>query len=291
MNKSLIYFLIPLILSSCSDFKDLGLINIDSDTKTVSKLEFQTQGRVNDLLNSDIFYPSDKDGNLVELNKYDIIISVQGGLVKSERYDWLTRHLASKGYIVISPKHLLDLAFFEVDNSYLILNSFLEKYSKSEKLKKFQGKKGKIVIIGHSLGGVVAAYQWQRYPEINGLILLASYPDEKSDISNIKDKPVLSITGSNDKKSLPEKVRKGFDSIKSQKVLAEVQGMNHYAWTDNFTQEELKSDGIIEGNLTNLRNTAFNVIDAWLDYVFSDNTQSLNKLKQNSIAGVKIISE
>jgi predicted dienelactone hydrolase len=76
------------------------------------------QARVTEGLDVDVIYPSDSQGAVDRSGApYPVIVFVQGGLVTVQRYQWLTAHLASRGYVVLAPHHQLDLPVLEVETA------------------------------------------------------------------------------------------------------------------------------------------------------------------------------
>ena len=83
------------------------------------------------------------------------------------------------------------------------------------------------VIGGHSLGGVMACSAVEKYPEyFKGLVLLASYPREKTDLSEWYG-IVLSVVGDNDKILEPQiiELRKG--NLPGNTIYETIKGGNH----------------------------------------------------------------
>lgn len=109
------------------------------------------------------------------------IIFYQGALVEEEAYSQLARDLADKGYNTYILKTPLNLPVLSPYKAKTIIN---------------QNHLTNVYLAGHSLGGVVASQNAKVAP-VRGLILLASYPSSKSDLSHKKLR-VLSITASND---------------------------------------------------------------------------------------------
>ncbi|HIC0405988.1 TPA: alpha/beta hydrolase [Streptococcus agalactiae] len=109
------------------------------------------------------------------------IIFYQGALVEEEAYSQLARDLADKGYNTYILKTPLNLPVLSPHKAKTIIN---------------QNHLTNVYLAGHSLGGVVASQNAKVAP-VRGLILLASYPSRKSDLSHKKLR-VLSITASND---------------------------------------------------------------------------------------------
>ncbi len=79
---------------------------------------------------------------------------------------------------------------------------------------------------GHSLGGVSASTFALGNPDVNGLLLYASYP-----LDSMRDRagglPVLSISGSEDGLSTPAKIDASRDLLPLNATFVEIQGGNH----------------------------------------------------------------
>lgn len=127
----------------------------------------------------------DKDYLLFKAKRYARanILFYQGALVEEESYAIMAQDLSDSGY-----------------NVYLLKTPFnLPVLSQQKALKLIQEKHLKHVYLsGHSLGGVIASSNAKVAKNIDGLILLASYPQSKDDLSQ-KNLAVLSITASKDK--------------------------------------------------------------------------------------------
>jgi len=104
------------------------------------------------------------------------IIIIPGGLVSPDSYAYLAYHLANESARVTIVKPLFNLAIIQPNQALKYIDEDLMN-----------------VVIGHSLGGVVASMIAGKSEYIDAVVLLASYPT--TDISN---KYVLSITSSND---------------------------------------------------------------------------------------------
>lgn len=112
------------------------------------------------------------------------IIFYQGALVEEKAYANLANDLAESGYNVYILKTPLNLPVLSSKKALAVI--------KEKNLKN-------VYLAGHSLGGVVACMNADAAKtNVTGLILLASYPSEKTDLSKDKLK-VLSITASKDK--------------------------------------------------------------------------------------------
>ncbi len=109
------------------------------------------------------------------------IILYPGGKVEYEAYAPLMKALSEQGYSTFIVDMPLDLALFGNNKASTIIEE--------------HPTLSKWYMMGHSLGGVMAAqYTYENSDQIEGLILLASYPQDKHDFKNI-DMKVLSILG------------------------------------------------------------------------------------------------
>lgn len=134
------------------------------------------------------------------------LIFYPGAKVEYTSYMPMFTQLASQGidcYLVEMP---FNIAFFGTDSADdIIKNSSYNHY----------------FIAGHSLGGVVASLYVNKTDNIDGLILLASYPTQEI------NKPVLSIYGSNDKVFTIEKYNEAKPLIKGNFSEFIIDGGNH----------------------------------------------------------------
>lgn len=225
--------------------------------------ERRYQARVTDSVRAELVLPADEAGSPAVLAAPTVVF-VQGGRVDVERYRWLSLHLASRGYAVITPYHDLDLAIFEIGNA----TAAYEGARSDPSLMAWIGESA--AVGGHSLGGVVAVKNWLDAEAFSAVLLLASYPAAQDDPMDRWDSPALSITGAQDQKALPDDVEAGFDRLGDPRYLAIVEDLNHYGWTDGASAKELAGDGE-STTLEADRLAALSVIDAFLDgYLRSD---------------------
>ena len=83
------------------------------------------------------------------------------------------------------------------------------------------------VIGGHSLGGVMAAnYALKHQEMMDGVVFWASYPSGSDDLS-ASNLAVLSIFGSNDGLSTPEKIAASETLLPKDTVFEKIEGGNH----------------------------------------------------------------
>jgi pimeloyl-ACP methyl ester carboxylesterase len=194
------------------------------------------------------------------------VVFVQGGFVPVERYRWLGRHLASRGFLVLSPAHALDLAFFQQENGLVALRGAKAASEDRDDALFELLRDAPSALLGHSLGGVVAGNVWNGAPadELRDLVLLASEPDPGTDFSGRTEGTVLSISGSRDERITPPEVAAGALAFPSAQV-AIVDGMNHYQLTDDPKADELEKDGEPTIDVDEARRRTMILVDALLE--------------------------
>lgn len=140
------------------------------------------------------------------------VIIYGGGLVDYKAYAYLANGLAEQGfdaYLLHSP---LNLPVLNQGQALDLISS--------QELKH-------VFLIGHSLGGVVAAQDSQSAKkEIDGLVLLASYPGQQTDLAS-EDLAVLSITASEDRILNQEKYQSAKHRLPDSTSYLTISGGNH----------------------------------------------------------------
>ncbi|MDP3275440.1 MAG: alpha/beta hydrolase [Deltaproteobacteria bacterium] len=249
----------------------------------------QTQARVTERVTVDVVFPSDSAGNLDRRGApYPVIVFTQGGLVPSDRYRWLAKHFATRGYVTLSTRHVLDLAIFQVDNGTAALQALRRTASTpGHTLANAVAPTGPVVAMGHSLGGVIASWQWVQYGYA-GVVLLASFPEGSAEVSLRAGTPVLSITGDRDGLARVPDVTAGLLRFSPPRLLAVVQGMNHFDWTEGASPSELSRDQSPTRPQTATRTDALRVIDTWLDATLRSDPQAQQALTLGSFSGVTV---
>ncbi|WP_261663345.1 alpha/beta hydrolase [Deinococcus sp. Marseille-Q6407] len=113
-----------------------------------------------------------------------LLVLYPGGLVRPQAYEWLGRALASEGVETVIPVFPLDLAVTGAGRAGPLIEAL--------------GGGKQVVLAGHSLGGVVAAQYAGQHPEqVDGLVLLAAYPPNGTDLRQAGF-PVLNVLAGND---------------------------------------------------------------------------------------------
>lgn len=153
------------------------------------------------------------------------IIMYQGALVDAKAYLPMAASLSAKGFDVYLIDSWFDLPILNAQKAQsIIAKQHLQR----------------VILMGHSLGGVVASQVSMDDSNIEGLVLLASYPAKGTDLSNSTIK-VLSIVGNQDQVLN----RKNYDNATvllpktAKKVI--IEGANHSQFGDYGFQ---KGDGI-----------------------------------------------
>lgn len=112
------------------------------------------------------------------------LVFYPGGLVDPAAYAPLMRRLSQRGVLTVIVPMPLDLAVFGVNRADDVFAAYPDFDT--------------WIIGGHSLGGAMAAEYVKRKPNaVSGLVLLASYPADSTDLSSMPGK-ALSIHGTED---------------------------------------------------------------------------------------------
>ncbi|SFC22468.1 Alpha/beta hydrolase family protein [Alkalibacterium subtropicum] len=141
------------------------------------------------------------------------IVLYQGGLVENAAYLPLAMKLSEQGYQVFIPDMPVNLAILDTDAI--------------EEIKEANPSEKEWWLAGHSLGGASAAiYAEEHAEQIDGLVFLAAYPSDNSDLSD-SDLSILSITGSQDGILDTEQFEQTKRLLPEETVYAEIEGGNH----------------------------------------------------------------
>ncbi|MFN8374551.1 MAG: alpha/beta hydrolase [Anaerolineae bacterium] len=107
-----------------------------------------------------------------------------GGRIEPRSYAPYARAIAAQGYLVVIVPEPLNLAIFNTNAAREVINAYPQITHWA--------------VGGHSLGGVAAADFVRDNPDVQGLVLWASYPQDRTDLSSRDDLVVASIYGTND---------------------------------------------------------------------------------------------
>jgi pimeloyl-ACP methyl ester carboxylesterase len=236
----------------------------------VGLLERTFRVRVDDTVDVEISIPLDADGEPAD-GAFPAVVFVHGGLVDVERYRWLTTHIASRGFVVLAPRHALDLAIFETSNTLDALARLRGASARDSGPLAGLVDERPALTTGHSLGGVVAGKAYLRDPgQVRYLAMLASVPAGGDDFTDREtgDGRILSITGSRDRSLLPDRAAEGVEQMRegdAPVTFAVVEGMNHYQWTEAPSASDLDGDGTPTIDTETARRRALVLLDALLE--------------------------
>ncbi len=142
------------------------------------------------------------------------IMFYPGGKAEPAAYAPILRNLAARGFLVVMIPMPLNLALLAPERAGKVMPRFPE-------IQKW-------VLAGHSLGGVMAAEYVDRHPgQLAGLVLLAAYPANFSDLSG-QSLPVLLIAGSADVLTTPADIDEARHRLPPTTSYLEVAGGDHW---------------------------------------------------------------
>jgi pimeloyl-ACP methyl ester carboxylesterase len=154
-----------------------------------------------------IYFRPAHDGYRVGLVLYP------GGRVDERSYAPLARSVAERGYLVAIARMPLHLAVFGPDAADSIISA-------EEAVETW-------AIGGHSLGGAMAAAHIEGTPaNVRGLVLLAAYPPDSTDLSD-RDLDVLSLYGTQDRVVDATRLEASQRRLPSDSRFIALEGGNH----------------------------------------------------------------
>ncbi|UTR06935.1 alpha/beta hydrolase [Alkalihalobacillus sp. LMS6] len=140
------------------------------------------------------------------------IVLYPGAKVEPDAYAYAAQELSKQGITVAVPSVTLNLSILDRSKANEIIDQDpdLDWY-----------------IGGHSMGGAAAAmYADEHLDEISGLILLGAYAASNDDLYQ-SSLPVLSLFGSEDGLSTPEKIEDTRENLPPTTDYIEIEGGNH----------------------------------------------------------------
>ncbi len=145
------------------------------------------------------------------------VIFYPGGKVSPRSYLPLFRRVVAEGYVVYIVKMPLDLAVMDVDRALKVI----------EAAESDDGGPERWHIVGHSLGGAMAAQLVDRNPELfASLTMLASYPAGGVDLTDGAVE-VLSVYGTRDGVADVDAIQGAADQYPADAGLLGISGGNH----------------------------------------------------------------
>lgn len=146
-----------------------------------------------------------------------LVVIYPGGLVRPQAYEWLARQQAAAGRLTVIPEFPFDLAVLATGRADALIERF--------------GQDKRVVLVGHSLGGAMAAqYVADRIGEegspIVGLVLLAAYPPDGVDLSRTELK-AISLRAEHDGVADEAAVEAGLERLPPGSELVVIDGAVH----------------------------------------------------------------
>jgi len=137
-----------------------------------------------------------------------------GGRIDPRGYAHLMKAIAAEGYLVVVPEMPLNIAAFRPS----IAEDIIAAHPEIERW----------VISGHSVGGAMAAqYTHTHSEDIAGLVVWASYPPDKADLSDLEI-PVTSIYGSRETRVTDSSVAERGRLLPADTVYVRIEGGDHH---------------------------------------------------------------
>jgi hypothetical protein len=150
------------------------------------------------------------------------IIIYPGGRVEAEAYSPLAKDLADEGYhtaIIFMP---LNLAVIDPLKGENVISDLEEIES--------------WVIVGHSLGGSMAARLYTSNSKVDKLVFLAAYPEDALDLTESGGE-VISIVGTNDEVVNMDNINSSKNQLPDDSLFLEIEGGNHAQFGDYGEQD------------------------------------------------------
>lgn len=187
-----------------------------------TQIYYQPTERALDYLNSDEKVEVVINGDIKFSPRQNIkksgFIFYPGGKVDEKAYSYLGYEIAKEGYTVIIAKMPLRLAIFKTGAAAGIIeeNNGIDTW----------------IVGGHSLGGSAAAIFTANNPgQLDGIVFLASYPANSSDLST-NALEALSITGSKDGIINTESLVNTEELLPVKTGFVDIEGGNHSQFGD-----------------------------------------------------------
>ena len=225
---------------------ELSLTDATRGPYGVALFERNFRVRVDQSVRTQIYLPTSFDAATQD-EAHPLALLIQGGAVRPEQYGWLATHLASRGFVVLSPDHPLDLAIFATGNGADVIAAARDASAREGDILEGRIASGPGLTLGHSLGGVVASKIWLRRPDdLSHLFLLQSTPDP-ADAERLREARdpnhrVLAVAGQRDGRIGFTEIDESLADFANPVPLVIIEGANHFQMVEGPTAAQLESD-------------------------------------------------
>lgn len=175
------------------------------------------------------------------------LILYPGAKVEAGAYEYLAQELSKHNITVAIPSFTFNLPIFDTSKAEEMIES-------NDDIEWYIG--------GHSMGGAAAAmYADNELDKVSGLILLGSYAASNDNLHD-SSLPVLSISGSEDGLSTPDKIKKFSANLPKTTEFLEIPGGNHAYFGDYGSQS---GDNEAQITISEQQDTIIDTIVQWLE--------------------------
>jgi alpha-beta hydrolase superfamily lysophospholipase len=270
-----------------------------------------------------VYHPSVRaNGQPLTSEMFPAVVFMQGGNVDANRYAWL-QGLAEHGYVIVLPdKYPVAAAKLNGQpgtntNTKLTTVDVLDHAVKrlpiwaTDAASPIFGRfDGRVVVAGHSLGGVVAItavdeaacltaagaiaqcpVPYIRDPSIVAMWLIGGHfenpngPPDSSPIHKPPGFPIYLIAGSRDGASTPTEVQTTFRRYGGPKIYYELPGANHFNWTEYLhPEDDLRTDLAATITRPAQQSETIQAVRRFLDCHLANNTQACALIPATPVA-------
>lgn len=206
-----------------------------------------------------------RDARIAE-GKWPLILFSHGNGGMRSQSTFLCDHLASHGYIVVSPDHTGNASLTVVDGKLITMLSGSREQAAKDRPKdisflidcmtrfnngadsRFSGKIDleQIGVTGHSFGGYTATAVIETDPRVDAIAPMAAVTSTRTNF----EVPVLAILATEDDTIKAEgnaRIRTYYAESKGPRYLVEFKNAGHYSFTDMWQFNPTFGDGVGEG--------------------------------------------
>ncbi len=205
-------------------------------------VSWQVRANGTDLVPMTVYFPATDEG-FANGTGLPALVYVQGGAVDPARYSWQAIELAKRGYVVVMPRHPLDLAFFAADFGQTARRALVTPQTAVTTKPVLDGvvDPGRIAVAGHSLGGVVTM-KLALGGGFQAAVVQASYSDPADDGKlPALSIPTMYLAGQSDCMAKEQQVRDGWAKVSSPTALVVLEGVTHFQFSDSDAEDTKRS--------------------------------------------------